>query len=127
MVCAVRISVCRRQPGEDFRLPNTDIYSKDNPDGVLICRKVHISYIFGSGALAGREFELRYHTKAQTLTSSDGVPFLVKEGDFEIVYTKDNNLVISINGRRHTGTRRQSRALQHKNAAPICGRGIYRT
>ncbi len=78
---------------EDFRLPNTDIYSKDNPDGVLISGK-YISVHFGSGALAGREFELRYHTKAQTLTNSDGVPFLVKEGDFEIVYTKDNNLVI---------------------------------
>lgn len=77
----------------DYRLPNTDTHGKDNPDGVLIAGK-NLSAHFGSGSLNGREFELRYHPKAETLTNSDGVAFAVKPGDFEIVYTKDDNFVI---------------------------------
>ena len=77
----------------DYRLPNTDTHSKDNPDGVFIAGK-NLSAHFDSGSLKGREFELRYHPKAETLTNSDGVTFAVRPGDFEIVYTKDNNFVI---------------------------------
>lgn len=76
-----------------FRLANTDTYSKDNPDGVLIANKT-LSIHFQSGALNGREFELAYHKEAQTVSSTDGVSFQVKVGDFEIIYTKENDFII---------------------------------
>lgn len=76
-----------------FRLANTDTYSKDNPDGVLIANKT-LSIHFQSGALNGREFELAYHKEALTVSSTDGVSFQVKVGDFEIIYTKENDFII---------------------------------
>lgn len=76
-----------------FRLANTDTYSKDNPDGVLIANKT-LSIHFQSGALNGREFELAYHKEVQTVSSTDGVSFQVKVGDFEIIYTKENDFII---------------------------------
>lgn len=76
-----------------YFLPNTDTYSKDNPDGVLISGKA-LSIHFKSGALQGREFELHYHTKDETLHNSDGIPFEVKSGMFEIVITKEGDFVI---------------------------------
>lgn len=76
-----------------FRLANTDIYSKDNPEGVLIANKT-LSIHFQSGALNGREFELAYHKEALTVSSTDGVSFQVKVGDFEIIYTKENDFII---------------------------------
>lgn len=76
-----------------FRLANTDTYGKDNPDGVLIQGKT-LSIHFSSGALTGREFELTYHPKAETASNSDGTPFAVKEGDFEIIYTKDDTFIV---------------------------------
>ncbi len=35
---------------EDFRLPNTDIYSKDSPDGVLICSESTYQFTFSARA-----------------------------------------------------------------------------
>lgn len=76
-----------------FRLANTDTHGKDSPDGVLIQGKP-LSIHFSSGALTGREFELAYHPKAETASNSDGTPFAVKEGDFEIIYTKDDTFIV---------------------------------
>lgn len=76
-----------------FRLANKQTYSKDNPDGVLIAGK-NLSVHFSSGALNGREFELIYHDSVENVETSDGIPFEVKDGDFEIVYTKDNNFIV---------------------------------
>lgn len=79
--------------GRLYRLANTDTYSKENPEGVKIAGK-NISIHFSSGALLGREFELQYHTKTETVTNSDGTPFQVREGDFEILYTKEGDYII---------------------------------
>lgn len=79
--------------GKPYRLANNDFFSKDCPEGVRIQGK-NISIHFSSGSLLGREFELEYHTKDETLTDSDGIPFNVKEGDFEIFYTKDGDYII---------------------------------
>lgn len=76
-----------------YRLPNTDTYSVETPDGVLIAGKA-LSIHFGSGSLLGREFELSYHEKGETITNSEGVPFTVKEGDFEILFAKDGEYII---------------------------------
>lgn len=53
-----------------------------------------LSVHFESGALGGREFELNYHDKACTETSSDGIPFQVKAGDFEIKFIEEGTLII---------------------------------
>ncbi|MDE6080121.1 MAG: hypothetical protein K2G35_08675 [Duncaniella sp.] len=91
----VTLGVRNEQTGEvtQYFLPNTDLYSKDNPDGVLISGKT-LSIHFSSGSLQGREFELAYHDQAETLVNSDGVPFDVKRGMFEIILTKEGDYVI---------------------------------
>ena len=76
-----------------FRLANKETYSDDNPNGVLIAGKA-LSIHFSSGALNSREFEVDYHDVAKTETTGDGVQFQVKEGDFEIIYIKDNNFIV---------------------------------
>lgn len=91
----VTLGVRNEQTGEvtQYFLPNTDTYSKDNPDGVLISGKT-LSIHFSSGSLQGREFELAYHDQAETLVNSDGVPFNVERGMFEIILTKEGDYVI---------------------------------
>lgn len=79
--------------GKNYRLANTDTYSAENPDGVLISGKT-LSIHFSSGSLLGREFELAYHSESQTITNSDGTPFNVKEGDFEILFSKEGDYII---------------------------------
>lgn len=76
-----------------FRLANKETYSKDNPDGVLIPGKA-LSIHFNGGLLAEREFEVDYKEKSKTETNSDGAPFDVKEGDFEILYIKEGDFII---------------------------------
>ncbi len=76
----------------DFTL-NDSTYSKDNPNGMLISGK-SLSVHFKSGALQGREFELIYHSKAQTLRNSDGQDFNVLAGDYEIKFIEESGLII---------------------------------
>ena len=80
-----------------FQLPgfklNDTTYSKDNPNGMLISGKV-LSVHFNSGALRGREFELIYHPKAETLRNSDGLDFNVMAGDYEIKFIEESGLII---------------------------------
>lgn len=80
-----------------FQLPgftlNNSTYSKDNPDGMLISGK-NLSVHFKSGALQGREFELIYHPKAETLRNSDGQDFEVLAGDYEIKFIEESGLII---------------------------------
>ena len=80
-----------------FQLPNFTLnnstYSKDNPNGMLISGKA-LSVHFKSGALQGREFELIYHPKAETLRNSDGQDFNVLAGDYEIKFVEENGLII---------------------------------
>ena len=52
------------------------------------------SISFQSGALNGREFEIIYHDKSKKITTSDGLTFEVKEGDYEICFVEENNLII---------------------------------
>ena len=52
------------------------------------------SISFQSGALNGREFEIIYHDKSKNITTSDGLTFEVKEGDYEICFVEENNLII---------------------------------
>lgn len=80
-----------------FQLPgfflNDSTYSKDNPTGMLISGK-SLSVHFKSGALQGREFELIYHSKSQTLRNSDGQDFNVLAGDYEIKFIEESGLII---------------------------------
>lgn len=80
-----------------FQLPgftlNHSTYSKDNPDGMLIAGK-NLSVHFKSGALQGREFELIYHPKSETLRNSDGQDFEVLAGDYEIKFIEESGLII---------------------------------
>lgn len=54
----------------------------------------NISVHFETGSLAGREFELIYHNAAKKETSSDGLAFQVKAGDFEIKFVEENSLIL---------------------------------
>lgn len=63
------------------------------PDGMLIKGKT-LSVHFNSGALTGREFELAYHDKNETLQNSDGTPFEVQAGDFEILFKEEGGLIL---------------------------------
>lgn len=65
----------------------------DCPDGMLIKGKT-LSVHFNSGALTGREFELAYHDKNETLQNSDGTPFEVHAGDFEILFQEEGGLIL---------------------------------
>lgn len=77
----------------DFTFNNTT-YDKDtNPQGMLISGKT-LSVHFQDGPLSGREFELNYHDKSETVSSADGSPVQIKEGDYEILFVKEGSLVI---------------------------------
>ena len=76
-----------------FFFDNT-AYDKDtNPQGMLIPGKT-LSAHFQNGPLSGREFELKYHDKAESVDSADGAPIQIKKGDYEIHFVKEDSLVI---------------------------------
>lgn len=76
-----------------FSFDNT-AYDKDtNPQGMLIPGKT-LSAHFQDGPLSGREFELKYHDKAESVDSADGAPIQIKKGDYEILFVKEDSLVI---------------------------------
>lgn len=76
-----------------FFFDNT-AYDKDtNPQGMLIPGKT-LSAHFQNGPLSGREFELKYHDKAESVDSADGAPVQIKKGDYEILFVKEDSLVI---------------------------------
>lgn len=54
------------------------------------------SAAFESGQLAGRDFEVIYHSKAETVNdnASDVVPFNIKAGDFEIIMDESTGMTI---------------------------------
>lgn len=79
--------------GKSYKLANTDTYSNENPDGILISGKA-LSIHFSGGSLMGREFELAYHDAEEIITNIDGTPFNVKAGDFEILFSKDGEYII---------------------------------
>ena len=57
------------------------------------------SVSFKTGALAGREFEITCHLVDKLITSTDGEPFQVKAGDYEIHFIEENsNIIPSITG-----------------------------
>lgn len=72
-----------------FRIPQLK-YDK----GTLEIAGLKPMLSFESGALQGFEFEFNYHDKAKSLTSADGTPFEVQEGDYEIFYVDENNVRI---------------------------------
>lgn len=53
-----------------------------------------LSVHFQTGALAGREFELKYYESKQTITTSDGLKFDVQKGDYEILFVEEGNYII---------------------------------
>lgn len=80
-----------------FKVPgfvlNNTVYSKDNPEGMLIPGKA-LSVHFESGALQGREFELIYHDKAETVSSADGTSVILTPGDYEIKFKEEGTYII---------------------------------
>lgn len=52
------------------------------------------SISFQSGALNGREFEIIYYSEDKKITTSDGIVFEAKQGDYEIKFIEENNLII---------------------------------
>lgn len=80
-----------------FRIPgftfNNTTYSKDNPTGMLIAGKT-LSAHFETGALQGREFELIYHDKAETVSSADGTSIVLSAGDYEIKFKEEGTYII---------------------------------
>lgn len=80
-----------------FRIPgftfNNTTYSKDNPNGMLIAGKT-LSAHFETGALQGREFELIYHDKAETVSSADGTSIVLSAGDYEIKFKEEGTYII---------------------------------
>lgn len=77
----------------EFAFDNTT-YDKDtNPQGMKLPDK-NLSVHFQDGPLSGREFELNYHDKGEKVSSADGSPFQIKEGDYEILFVKEGSLVI---------------------------------
>lgn len=53
-----------------------------------------LSASFQSGALGGREFELKYYDKDTTITTSDGITFEAKKGDYEILFIEEGTLIL---------------------------------
>ena len=53
-----------------------------------------LSAHFNSGSLNGREFELTYHDKGETLSNSDGTDFVVEAGDYEINFVEEGSYII---------------------------------
>ena len=80
-----------------FRIPsftfNNTTYSKDNPNGMLIAGKT-LSAHFETGTLQGREFELIYHDKAETVSSADGTSIVLNTGDYEIKFKEEGTYII---------------------------------
>lgn len=80
------------ESGEQFKI-NDSTYSADNPDGQLIAG-LNLSVHFKTGAMTGREFELIYHPKAEKLRNSDGTPFEVQAGDYEVKFIEESGFII---------------------------------
>lgn len=80
-----------------FRIPgftlNNSFYGKDNPDGMRISGK-ELSAHFETGALQGREFELIYHDKSETVSSADGTSIVLSAGDYEIKFKEEGTYII---------------------------------
>lgn len=53
-----------------------------------------LSVSFQSGSLQGREFELKYYDTNTTITTSDGVVFEAKAGDYEILFVEEGSYII---------------------------------
>lgn len=53
-----------------------------------------LSVSFESGSLAGREFELKYYEKDENITTSDGITFQAKKGDYEILFIEESDYII---------------------------------
>lgn len=71
-----------------FQIPGYTFNKEDIIDGKTL--SVH----FESGSLSGREFELVYHDTAKKETSSDGLAFQVKAGDYEIKFIEEDSLIL---------------------------------
>lgn len=54
----------------------------------------NLSVSFTSGALQGRDFELKYYESDTTINTSDGVVFEAKAGDYEILFVEENTYII---------------------------------
>lgn len=67
-----------------------------NFDPDTIIEGMTLSASFESGQLAGRDFELSYHDKAETVNdnTSDVVPFNIKAGDYEIIIDESTGTII---------------------------------
>ena len=64
-----------------------------NPDTIIEGKILSVS--FESGQLAGRDFELEYHEKAETVKDGNDVtPFEVKSGDYEIIIDESTGSII---------------------------------
>ena len=84
----------------DYKLDETQILSGHT---LMVSWSTNEDSIISS-SLAGREFELRYHTAdkaispiGQTGDKNYDSGVVEKKGDFEIVYTTENNLIIPTN------------------------------
>ena len=71
-----------------FRINGFDFDVKSIIEGKTL--SVH----FNTGALSGREFELKYYDSPQTITTSDGLTFEAKKGDYEIQFVEESNYII---------------------------------
>lgn len=54
----------------------------------------NLSVSFQSGALQLREFELKYYEQDTTITTSDGLKFEAKAGDYEILFIEEGSYII---------------------------------
>lgn len=71
-----------------FRIEDFDFDVSDIIEG----QKLSVS--FESGALSGREFELKYHESEETISTSDGLTFKANKGDYEILFIEEGNYII---------------------------------
>lgn len=71
-----------------FRIEGFDYDKKNEIEGL----KPNISFL--SGALNGREFEIKYYSSDQKIETSDGITFEVKAGDYEIFFIEESNYII---------------------------------
>ena len=78
---------------QGFTLNNTTYDKDSNPDGMLIPGK-ELSAHFETGALQGREFELIYHDKTETVSSADGTSIILNAGDYEIKFKEESTYII---------------------------------
>ena len=64
-----------------------------NPDTIIEDKILSVS--FESGQLAGRDFELEYHEKAETVKDGNDVtPFEINAGDYEIIIDESTGSII---------------------------------